>query len=248
MISNEVSLHRWSDPQVDHSFQCHVILEVLKAVIHMDPLASLLFHLLLKYNSPHDPTPIQWKVRNLWPGYLYGNVKTLEIGIPLRPIVSQIPTPTYQLAKRLNALLTPLDPADYCYRSSTEFLDCVNSAPAEGEMAPLDAGSQFTCVPVSRTIDYICDHVYRSSAHPLLAVDEYHLRELLRICTQESPFRFPRGNLYQQEDGVSMGSPLGVLFANFFMGSVEKEVLNRIRQPIAYGRYVDDIFVRTQKS
>ncbi|XP_076067668.1 uncharacterized protein LOC143040459 [Oratosquilla oratoria] len=176
------------------------------------------------------------------PGYLYGNVKTHKISNPLRPIISQIPTPTYQLAKRLNALLTPLVPADYCYRSSTEFLDCVNSAPAKGEMASLDAESLFTCVSVPRTIDYICDHVYRSSAHPLLAIDEYHLRELLRICTQESAFRCPRGNLYQQKDGVSMGSPLGVLFANFFMGSVEKEAFSRIQQPMTYGRYIDDIF------
>ncbi|XP_076045008.1 uncharacterized protein LOC143027576 [Oratosquilla oratoria] len=177
------------------------------------------------------------------PGYLYGNVKTHKIGNPLRPIISQIPTPTYQLAKRLNALLTPLVPADYCYRSSTEFLDCVNSAPAKGEMASLDAESLFTCVSVPRTIDYICDHVYRSSAHPLIAIDEYHLRELLRICTQESAFRCPRGNLYQQKDGVSMGSPLGVLFANFFMGSVEKEAFSRIQQPMTYGRYIDDIFI-----
>ncbi|XP_076069755.1 uncharacterized protein LOC143041631 [Oratosquilla oratoria] len=71
---------------------------------------------------------------------------------------------------------------------------------------------------------------------------------LLRICTQESAFRYPRGNLYQQKDGVSMGSPLGVLFANFFMGSVEKEVFSRIQQPMAYGRYIDDIFVRTRTS
>ncbi|XP_076047330.1 uncharacterized protein LOC143028853 [Oratosquilla oratoria] len=38
------------------------------------------------------------------------------------------------MTKRLNALLTPLVPADFCYRSSTEFLDCVNSAPAERAM------------------------------------------------------------------------------------------------------------------
>ncbi|XP_076032963.1 uncharacterized protein LOC143020430 [Oratosquilla oratoria] len=175
-------------------------------------------------------------------------VNAHKIGKPLRPIISQIPTPTYQLAKRLNALLTPLVPADYCYRSSTEFLDCVNSAPAKGEMASLDAESLFTCVSVPRTIDYICDHEYRSSAHPLLAIDEYHLRDLLRICTQESAFRCPRGNLYQQKDGVFMGSPLGVLLANFFMGSVEKEAFSRIQQPMTYGRYIDDIFVRTRTS
>ena len=33
------------------------------------------------------------------PGYIYGNVKTHKPGNPLRPIISQIPTPTYNLAK-----------------------------------------------------------------------------------------------------------------------------------------------------
>ncbi|XP_076045811.1 uncharacterized protein LOC143028055 [Oratosquilla oratoria] len=137
-------------------------------------------------NARVDGLKLQKISGDFRPGYLYGNVKAYKISNPLRPIISQIPTTTCQLAKRLNALLTPLVQADYCYRSSTEFLDCFNSAPAEGEMASLDAESLFTCVPVPRTIDYICicDRVYRSSAHPLLAIDEYHLRELLRICTQ----------------------------------------------------------------
>ncbi|XP_076045720.1 uncharacterized protein LOC143027958 [Oratosquilla oratoria] len=110
-----------------------------------------------------------------------------------------------------NVKRTELLKADYEYWSSTEFLDCVNSVPAEGEMTFLDAESLFICVP-------------------------------------ESAFRCPRGNLYQERDGVSMGSPFDVLFTNFFMGSVQKKVFSRTQQPMAYGRYVDDTFVRTQTS
>ncbi|XP_076044734.1 uncharacterized protein LOC143027343 [Oratosquilla oratoria] len=40
-----------------------------------------------------------------------------------------------------------------------------------------------------------------------------------------------------------MGSPLGVLFANFFMGMVERKVFSTTRKPPIYTRYVDDIFV-----
>ena len=36
------------------------------------------------------------------PGYIYGTVKTHKNGNPLRPIVSQIPTPTYETSKKLN--------------------------------------------------------------------------------------------------------------------------------------------------
>ena len=49
--------------------------------------------------------------------------------------------------------------------------------------------------------------------------------------------------MYQQIDGVAMGSPLGVLFANFFMGRVERDVFSTLQKPAIYARYVDDIFV-----
>ncbi|MPC43096.1 hypothetical protein E2C01_036733 [Portunus trituberculatus] len=44
------------------------------------------------------------------PGYAYGNVKTHKPNNPLRSIISQIPTPTYAIAKKLNQLLTPYIP------------------------------------------------------------------------------------------------------------------------------------------
>ncbi|MEL6606432.1 MAG: reverse transcriptase domain-containing protein, partial [Cyanobacteria bacterium J06614_10] len=179
------------------------------------------------------------------PGYLYGNVKTHKRGNPLRPIISQIPTPTYNLAKKLNGILSPHIPKENCFESSRNFLDAINSAPEGGVISSLDVESLFTNVPVERTINYICEHIYRSDDHPLLDIPEAHLRTLLKICTQESAFRCPRGNLYLQVDGVAMGSPLGVLFANFFMGSVEKEVFDEVDRPLVYGRYVDDIFIKT---
>ena len=43
-----------------------------------------------------------------------------------------------------------------------------------------------------------------------------------------------------------MGSPLGVLFANFFMGTVEELVFTELNKPEIYCRYIDDIFVKTK--
>ena len=40
-----------------------------------------------------------------------------------------------------------------------------------------------------------------------------------------------------------MGSPLGVLLANFFMGCIEEEVFTRTLKPVIYCRYIDDIFI-----
>ena len=49
--------------------------------------------------------------------------------------------------------------------------------------------------------------------------------------------------MYVQQDGVAMGSPLGVLFANFYMGVVEERVFSKIPRPHIYCRYIDDTFV-----
>ncbi|XP_076067643.1 uncharacterized protein LOC143040435 [Oratosquilla oratoria] len=95
------------------------------------------------------------------PGYLYGNVKTHKPGNPLLPIISQIPTPTYNLAKFLNQLLTPFIPTQHSYVSSKDFLDSINDAPARGIISSLDVEFLFTNVPIIRTINYICDTIYR---------------------------------------------------------------------------------------
>ena len=70
------------------------------------------------------------------------------------------------------------------------------------------------------------------------------LEQLLRACTTESPFRGPDGLLYRQKEGVAMGSPLGPLFADFYMSHIEQKVLNDPNiAPHIYCRYVDDVFV-----
>ena len=70
-------------------------------------------------------------------------------------------------------------------------------------------------------------------------------RELLVLAMEETCFIFD-GKLYKQCDGVSMGSPLGPVFANSFLAYHEKIWLDECPdeiKPIKYRRYVDDIFV-----
>lgn len=44
-----------------------------------------------------------------------------------------------------------------------------------------------------------------------------------RIATRNQLFQF-EGNLYEQVDGVGMGSPLKPLMANAFMCNIEKQL------------------------
>ena len=53
-----------------------------------------------------------------------------------------------------------------------------------------------------------------------------------------------KNKLYQQYDGVSMGSPQGPTIANFFLADIENKILQNSADfhPKLYLRYVDDIF------
>ncbi|XP_064082963.1 uncharacterized protein LOC135198973 [Macrobrachium nipponense] len=155
-------------------------------------------------------------------GYLYGNVKTHKLGSPLRVIISQTPAPTYDLAKRLNQILTPYVPNRYSLQSSAEFLEAIKDVPGTGIIASLDVESLFTNAPVDKTIDIILDRVYRSQSTAPLNIPEASLRTLLEICMKKAPFSTHRGQMFCQKDSVAMGSPLRFLFANFYMGTMEE--------------------------
>ena len=66
---------------------------------------------------------------------------------------------------------------------------------------------------------------------------------MLQLCTKESPFVAPDGQIYKQVDGVAMGPT----FSNFYMGEVEQRVLNNDNlnndNIKLYCRYVDDCFL-----
>ena len=180
-------------------------------------------------------------------GYFYGNVKTHKEGNPLRPIISQIPLPTYQLAKTLNKVISPYVPSTYSLKSSAEFIDLVKNKTRSGSLASLDVTSLFTNVPVERTIKIIADYIYRHDTLPGLDIPEHIMCAMLRLCTTKSPFRCPQGKMYYQTDGVAMGSPLGVLFAQAFMAAVEDEVLGSMpEKPAIYCRYIDDIIIEVR--
>ncbi|XP_076037506.1 uncharacterized protein LOC143022964 [Oratosquilla oratoria] len=178
------------------------------------------------------------------PGYFYGNVRTHKPGHKLRPIISQIPTPTYHLAIQLNDLITPYIPTTHALCSTDEFIDILRNTTPQGILASLDVESLFSSVPVDETIQIIQRNVFNHETLPPPKVPRPILEDMLRACTKEAPFRCPSGKIYFQVNGVAMGSPLGVLFAQAYMCHVEYSVLSSINpSPKMYLKNVDDIFI-----
>jgi hypothetical protein len=220
--------------------------------IRSDPTKQLkvkLNKLITACNSVVDHVHFPKLEGDFSPGYIYGNVKVHknQSDPPLTPIISQVTTPTYPIAKKINQIIQPYLSTRYSIKSTDELLSILQTAQPEGILASLDVENLFTNVPIDRTIDIILDQVYRNSSEPPPRLPEDTLKSLLLICTKEAPFRHIDGTLFRQKDGIAMGSPLGPIFANFYMANLEKNVLseNEIR-PNLYLRYVDDIFVVTK--
>ena len=210
-----------------------------------DAIRSQVAELIYRINSRNKRLVLPPVQGDYSPGYIYGNVKTHKPGNPLRPIISQCPTPTYTVAKALDKILQPYVPSEHCFKSSAAFIHHINGIRPAGIMSSMDVESLFTNVPVDATIEMILDAVYRGNDTADIGITEEELREILCLCTKAAVFVDYKGRMWSQINGVAMGSPLGVLFANMYMGTIERRVFAKITPPTGYGRYIDDTFQLT---
>ena len=178
--------------------------------------------------------------------HLYGLPKTHKEQLAMRPILSATHTYNYALAKWLDEKLKPLSCNQYTVTDTFEFVNEVQSLEIKrGDiLVSYDVTSLFTNVPLDETIQILADKAFNddwfNKTHELnLSRDQ--LIELLNAATKNQLFQF-NGNLYEQTDGVAMGSPLGPLLANVFMCSIEDKLDQDGKLPSYYRRYVDDTF------
>ena len=98
-------------------------------------------------------------------GKFYGTAKIHKLKpgegvnkLPLRPIISNIGTASYHLAKHLSKLLSPLSQSEHTVSSTKEFLQnlkTIGKVPANFEIVSFDVKSLFTSVPLEATINVI---------------------------------------------------------------------------------------------
>ena len=113
-------------------------------------------------------------------------------------------------------------------------------------MISFDVSNLFTNVPLELTIDLILKKVYQKKMIKT-KLRKGELKELLEVCTKEMHFTFD-GKIYQQTDGVCMGSPLGPVLANVFMVHLEETIVPQLQDIMpTWRRYVDDTFTLVKK-
>ena len=201
----------------------------LTKLLNMNAIDKDEFHLLKPMGSVYP--------------HLYGLPKIHKPNIPLRPILSMCRSPTHKLAKWLTKILNPIR-HQFCKYSLIDSFDLIKYLKDMNiktkTMCSFDVNTLFTNVPLRKTIDILCDYISLNNLPLPFPVET--LKDLLLLCTDNVKFTF-QGEHFRQIDGVAMGSPLGPLLADVFMGYVENLAENSIQKMCLYRRYVDDIII-----
>ena len=141
-------------------------------------------------------------------------------------------------------MISPLlEDSHFILKDSFDFVNKVSLNPEiDVSMLSFDVESLFTNIPTLETIEIILGKIYIKNKKYFHGLTK-ELEKPLKVCTQESHFQFNE-QYYDQIDGVSMGSPLGPLFANIFMVDFENKYMKNLKESGVnlWYRYVDDVF------
>ena len=166
------------------------------------------------------------------PGKFYGTAELHKVPnnstvehLQLRPIISNIGTATYDLAKYLAQLLKLLSESQYTIKNCKTFTKRLKKMriPPGYKMVSFNVVSLFTNVPLDETIDIIIKRIY-DKKEINTDIPKKEMRELLYLCTKNAHFTL-NNKTYLQVDGVAMGSPLGLVLANIFMAELERNII-----------------------
>ena len=109
-------------------------------------------------------------------------------------------------------------------------------------MASFDK-SLFTHISAQFKINLILDQIYVQDVKTFYGLTKTHLKTILIWSCTGTMFQF-NNQIYEQIDGVSMGSPIAPCMAKICMNWVLNQALNNanLYQPTILRRYVDDLF------
>ena len=176
---------------------------------------------------------------------IYGLVKIHKDNFPLRPIVSLIGSPLYQLSKYISGIISPLvGNTPHTVKNSFDFVRFLSSCKCSDNdvMVSFDVISLFTRIPIELAVeivkcrlendDNLCDRTK-------LSVNE--IVDLMQFCLDNNHFVF-RGKYFRQIFGCAMGSPISVVAANLVMEDLERRILLGNCQIRLWKRFVDDVW------
>ena len=130
-----------------------------------------------------------------------------------------------------------------CIRHSFTFADIIKTSnldPSSVFLCSFNISCLFTNVPLAETIQICADALY-SSEHSPAPFPWQIFVELMEMATSSVEFRFI-DIMHRQINGVAMGSPLGPVLANIFVGYYKSKLFQTTSKPEMYYRYMGDTF------
>ena len=171
---------------------------------------------------------------------MYALPKTHKPDVPLRPIVSFIHSPTYQLSKHLVSILSPIiGNSLYKVCNPSDFADFINfqSLQSDENLVYFSVVSLFTNVPVDLAAHAANDQLHHDSSladHTGLSPDQ--VTSLLRFCLNATYLAYS-GKFYKQTFGTAMGSPVSVTVADLV---TECALSTFLTPPRFWKHYIDE--------
>ena len=148
---------------------------------------------------------------------LYRLTKVHKPGVPLRPIVSFVSSPTYELSKFLAGLLAPIvGLTSSNIRNSRAFVEFIRSQtiPKEEILVSFDVVSLFTCIPTNLAVQVAHRKLESDASLPKrTSLSVNNITDLVSLCLDATFLSF-RGKMYQQVHGTAMGSLVSAVVAN----------------------------------
>ena len=168
----------------------------------------------------------------------------------IRPIVSSIGAVTYELARFVAGIMSPLVGQTEHHITNTQvFVEKIHDLKLDPDesIVSCDVSALFTSIPVKEALEVVKellqrDNSWKSGEAENLKTED--VIQLLDFCLSTTYMYFVfREKFYQQKDGRAMGSPYSPLVANAYMEYFEKRALDSAPDaPRIWKRYVDDTF------
>lgn len=172
---------------------------------------------------------------------LYGLPKIHKEGNKMRPIVTNINAPTYNIAKWLvNKFNEFPQPPGRQVKNNIQFVEKIKNLRIDDNelLISFDVISLYPNVPISAALEVIRNWLNSLN----ITSEEAELySEITNMCMEQNEFQY-NNNFYKLKQGTSMGHPLSCFVANAFMGHFETTMYNNNQLPRVWHRYVDDIF------
>ena len=136
-----------------------------------------------------------------------------------------------KLRKFLSNILNPLIENQYVVKDSFTAVNKIREILKElfdqgYRFVSFDVESLFTSVLLRKTFNIILDRIYNKK--PLKTnMKKRTMKKLLKDCCTKNAFSF-NNTIYEQIDGVSIGSCLGSVLANIFMTELETVIADKL--------------------